>query len=988
MNVRKYTYVLERCFNSMERKTEIAFGPFRLDPQQKKLWKGDEELKLGPTATAVLQVLIEQAGQLVSQEELLQEVWAETAVSKKALQGCIRQIREVLGDSVARPNYIETITRQGYRFLAPVVDMLAGAVSAFPFVGRDTEQSQLHTYLRRALARERQVVFVTGEPGIGKSTLVEQLLRHVRQSSRMSIGLGQCLEQYGEGEAYLPILDALSRLCKGKRSGLCRRVLSRHAPSWMLQMSGLLSEEERAALQQQVQGMTRQRMVYELAEGLEALSAEIPLILVLEDLHWSDYSTIEFISHLARRREPARLLIIGTYRPGDIAGSTHPLKSMQQELSLRGECQELALQRLAPDDIAAYIALRFPDNTVGDAIAQTVYERTEGNALFMLNVVNVLASRDPHYLLDPDKEYWERKEDTATIDIPATLQQMIATRLDKLTATDRQALEAASLIGRDFSAAAVAAAIEQDTVQVEDVCVEIARHGQFLESTGPSEWPDGTVATQFRFSHELYREILSAEITAGRRIRLHQRIGERLEAGYGAQCKEVAGDLAIHFEHGRDYARAIQHLQQAAENANFRCAYHEAILHLRKGLQLLEHLPDTIQRAEQELMLQAALGATFISTQGFAAKEVEQAYSRARTLCQQVDDSPQLPWVLRGLTAFYSVRAEHQVAYGLAKQCFDLATARQDRIFLVGAHLELASALIYLGDFSSALQFLEKGTLLYNSQEHDAHAFVYGQHFGVSCLTRMAAPLWYLGYPEQALEKSREALALARKQPHTFSLAYALAFVAVFHSSRREWDITQRYAEEVITLSAEHGFPIWAALGNILRGAALAMQGQAKEGIILLREGLEAWRDTGAEVAQPRLLALFIEAYLQLGMTEEGGRVLDEAFALLNKSDERWWEAELYRVKGELLLARKTRESVVQEADVEQCFQTALDVARSQSAKAFELRAAMSLGRLWKKLGRGDDALRLLEEIYNWFTEGFDTTDLREAKILIEQLSA
>jgi predicted ATPase len=358
-----------------------------------------------------------------------------------------------------------------------------------------------------------------------------------------------------------------------------------------------------------------------------------------------------------------------------------------------------------------------------------------------------------------------------------------------------------------------------------------------------------------------------------------------------------------------------------------------------------------------------------------------------RELCQKVEDSPQLPWVLRGLTAFYSVRAEHQVTYDLAKQCFDLATARQERIFLIGAHLELASALIYLGDFAQALQFLEKGATLYNSQEQDAHAFLYGQHFGVSCVVRMAEPLWYLGYPDQALKKSQEALVLARIQPHTFSLAYALSFATALHASRREWGITQGYAEEVITLSTEQGFPVWAAVGNMMQGWALAMQGQAKEGIVPICKGLDAWRETGAEVGRARFLALLVEAYLQLGLTEAGGRVLDEAFTVLNKSGERWWEAELYRVKGELLLAQKMPNTASQEIEVEQYFQKALDVSRFQSAKSFELRAAISLGQLWKQQGRGDDALRLLQGVYNWFTEGFETADLREAKGLIEKLS-
>ena len=743
---------------------------------------------------------------MVSQEELLQQVWAETAVTKKSLQGCIRQIREVLGDDVARPSYIETITRQGYRFLAPVLDVHTNIVPPTHFVGRDPERAQLQACVRRALARERQVVFVTGEPGIGKSALVEQVLSQIRQSGRVSIGLGQCLEQYGEGEAFLPILEALSHLCKGSRSVLCRAVLSQYAPSWMLQMSGLLGDEERVALQQRVQGTTRQGMLYELAEGLEALTAEIPLVLVLEDLHWSDYSSIELLSYLAQRREPARLLLIGTYRPGDIATSGHPLKSVQQELSLRGQCQELLLQRLAPSDISAYIAQRFPDNTVSKAIAKTVYERTEGNALFMVNVVNVLASHSKDLLVQRNG-HWEFKENTETLRIPDTLQQMIATRLEKLAPAQRRTLDAASLIGREFAAAAVAAAMEQETVQVEEVCTELARQGQFLESKGTSEWPDGTVCTQFGFLHELYREILSQKITAGRRIQLHQRIGERLEAGYGGQCKAIAGELAVHFEQGRDYECAIRYLQHAAENANLRCAYHEAIRHLRRGLGLLEYLSDTVQRAEQELMLQAALGPALLATQGFAAQEVEDTYSRARELCHSVVDTPQLFWVLWGLSSFYSARAERQISYELGIQILALAQRKQEQILMVGAHLELGSSLFSFGNFIEARNHLAKGIALYDPQQHGSQAFMYGEDFGISCFSRMAGILWFLGYPDQAMQKSQQALTLAQG-PHLFSLAYALNFAAELHHLRREADVAQEYANRVVVLAIKQDFPI------------------------------------------------------------------------------------------------------------------------------------------------------------------------------------
>ena len=960
--------------------TTFAFGPFRLDPVKRQLWKGQDEIKLRPTAFAVLRALVEKSGKIVTQEELLQQVWAETTVTKKALQVCITEIREVLGDNAAQPNYIQTVARKGYRFLVPLAATQLFGDSTPYLVGRDAEHDQLHTAFTQALGGQRQLVFVTGEPGIGKSTVVERFLGTLAEEGQVRVGRGQCLEQYGEGEAYFPVLEALSRLCREPWGAACMAALGQYAPSWMLQMPGLLSKGELVALQHKVQGTTRQRMLYELAEALEVLSTDHPIVLVFEDLHWSDHSTIELISYLAQRRELNRLLVIGTYRPVDVLTNSHPLRGMKQELQTHEQCQELQLGRLTEDDIAAYLSKRFPGGEQAPDLAGTIYQRTEGNALFMVNMANALLNQG---VLVQTDQGWELRRAAETVRMPETLQQMIETRLEKLTAEQLQILETASLIGGEFAAAAVAAGIGQDAIAVEDVCTDLVRHGQFIELRGTAEWPDGTVSTHYGFLHALYREVLAGRVSVGRRVRLHQRIGERLEQAYRGQQHEIAGELAVHFEQGRDYARAVQYLQQAAETANYRCAYHEAIHHLRRGLQLLKQLPDTPERVERELMLQLSLGVSLMATKGYGDPEAKKAYNRAQKLCSQAGETAKLVPILRGLAAFYYVRGDLQTARGLAEDLLEQAQRLNDRALLVGAHHEIGGTLSSLGEFASALWHFNQGLTCYDSQKQSPYTTLYGNDPGVACFARACVALWFLGYPDQALASSAKAVALAEQLSHPNSLVYALFFAAIIAQFCGRIDSAQEQARTATRISAEHGFPVWGLAGTMLQGLVLAQKGQSKEGVVQIQDGIAGWKALGVEIELPSFLSLLVEAYRQEEQAQQGLSVLAEALERIDQSGERYYEAEIYRLRGELLLQTTQKK----ETEAEHCFQKAIDIARHQNAKSLELRAAMSLGRLWHQQGKRSEALRIIEEVYSWFTEGFDTKDLQEAKVLMRQLS-
>jgi DNA-binding winged helix-turn-helix (wHTH) protein/tetratricopeptide (TPR) repeat protein len=1013
--------------------TCFCFGSYRLDPVNERLWRGTKLVPLRPKPFALLRYLVAHAGRLVTKAELLRALWPETRVSAEVLKGYIHELRTVLGEKAEAPRFIETVARRGYRFMGTVTATAAAtppeerreapATTTGPprvpsppapeppvIVGREAELQQLQGWLAQALGGRRQVVFVTGEAGIGKTTLVETFVAQAVIPRGCWLGLGQCIEHFGVGEAYLPVLAALGQLCRAPDHEHWRARLEQQAPTWLMQMPALLSAAVQEALQRRTLGATRERMLRELAEALEVLTTEQPLVLVLEDLHWSDYATLDFLAFVARRSGPARLLVLGTYRPAEVILREHPLKGVKQELQLHSQCQELALELLPEIAVAAYLTARFPDHQVPAALVHTLYQRTDGNPLFLVTIVEELLRQG--LLVPVEKELVLNDALAGTLMVPATLHQMLEQQFERLSATEQQMLEAASVAGVEFSAAAVAAGLATPVEEVEQRCAVLARRGQFVRAMGTAEWPDGTVASRYGFLHALYPEVLYERVTAAQRVSLHRRIGEREEQAYGARASELAAELAVHFEQGREQSKAVQYLQQAGQRASQRSAYVEAIGHLTKGLELLKALPDSPERAQQELTLQLALGDALVVVKGYADQDVETIYTRARELCRQLGETLQLVSVLDRLAIFYTNRQELQTTRELAEQMMRLAQSVQDRSLLSLAHARLGYISYWLGELIAARSHFEQGIALYDFQK-DPRPTVNTVHHGVECLSYTSWTLWALGYPEQALKRNYEAMALAGELAFPFALTAALGCAALFHLLRREGSPARERAEAVITLSTEQGFASWLAIGTMVRGWALVERGQVTEGIAQMRESRMFF-------LAPYVLA---EACGKVGQVEEGLTVLAKAMAVVDKTGMRVNHAELYRLKGELTLqqSREHRagrgeqraESTEQGArskrrlenssslqapslkpqapsgvqrEAEECYLKAIDIARKQQAKSRELRATTSLARLWQHQGKQHEAHRMLSEIYTWFTEGFDTKDLQEAKALLAAL--
>ena len=926
----------------------------------------------------------------MTKEELIRAVWPSTSGSEALPKGCIRELRRTLGDDRAAPRFIESMGRRGYRFIAPV----AAAARPDPglrtpgvlLVGREAELGQLQRWQEKALGGERQVVFVTGEPGIGKTTVVDAFLQQVAETGAPWIARGWCSEQYGAGEAYLPVLEALGRLCRETGGERVITLLGQHAPRWLVQMPALLGDTDLEALQRKVKGATRERMLREMAEAVEALTAEAPLVLVLEDLQWSDYSTLDLISSLAQRREPARLLLIGTYRPADVIVSGHPLKAVKHELQAHGQCEELPLGFLTVAEISRYLAARFPRHRLPAELAQTVHRRTDGNPLFMVNVVQYLVAQQ---LIAEVAGEWRLKAriEEVAVAVPESLRQLIAMQIDQLTKEERDVLDAASVAGGEFSAATVAAVLERKIERVEQQCEELARRGQFLGSIGMGGLPDGTVAGRYAFSHTLYQQVLYDRLAAARRMRLHRRIGEYQEVTYGERAGEIAAELAVHFERGQDYLRAVRYHRHAAENALRRSAHREATAYLTKGLELLDTLPDTPERAPQELVLQITLGPALMATEGYAAPEVGRAYTRARELCRQVGDTPQLFPMLRGLQRFCLARAQLQPAGELGEHCLRLAEGAADAELLLEANLALGERSFFLGELDTAQAHLARAIALHDRQQRPSPTLPIVQDPGVAGRFHAALVLWLLGHPDQALQASQEMRAIAQERSHPFTLAYAGSGAAILHHFRREEGLVQQQAEAALAQSKAPGFALFLAQATFLRGWALAVRGRGEEGTALMRRGLTTWLATGAEIMRPYYLALLAEAYGKLGQAKEGRTLLAEALAAAHQTGERWWEPELHRLRGELTLesnARKLGPGLRNE--VEECFRQAMETAHHQGAKSLELRAVVSLSRLWQRRGEKKRARQMLADIYGSFSEGFETADLREARSLLEDI--
>jgi TOMM system kinase/cyclase fusion protein len=850
----------------------------------------------------------------------------------------------------------------------------AGSTGLTPLVGREPEVGLLLERWAQVKDGLGQVVLLSGEAGIGKSRLVQVLTKQVATEPQAWLTPCQC-SPYHQHTALYPMIDLLERVAlRFEREESPPQKLSK-LEGFLVQyglplaetvplFATLLSLPLPAAYvplpvssEQQ-----KQQTLRALLTILLRIAAQQPVLFVMEDLHWVDPSTLELLTLLVDQGPTARILALLTFRP-----------DFSPPWTGRSHLTQVTVTRLPRRQAVEVIRQVADGKALPPEVVEQIVAKTDGVPLFVEELTKMVLESG---LLQEQEDRYALTGPLPALAIPTTLHDSLMARLDRL-ATVKAIAQLGATLGREFAYELLQAVSPWDEETLQRGLHQLVA-AEFLYQLGLP--PQAT----YRFKHALIQEEAYQSLLRSTRQQHHQRIAQVLEAQFPDTAQTQPELLAHHYTEAGLNVHAVPYWQRAGQRASERSAYVDAIAHLTQGLVLLEPLPDTPARAQQELVVQMTLGPVLMAIKGGGAPEVERVYTRARELCERVGEPSELFRVLWGVWFVYNHRGEHRRARELGEELLSLAQRIQDPDLLLEAHHALWAILFFAGELTAARLHLEEGVRLYDPQRHRLHAARYTGHDpGVCCRMLMALSLWLLGYPDQAVASSQEALALAQQLGHPFSVAFALSFAAMLHQCRCEAPLTHARAEAILTLGTEQGNPQVVERGMCLRGWALATSGHEEEGIAQIRHALATYRSTGGTRDRPYYLALLAEASAQGGQTSEGLEALAEALALLATSGVRWWEAELYRLRGELLL----RYAVAPPGEAEACFQQALDVARRQQARSLELRAATSLSRLWQEQGKCKDAHDLLAPIYGWFAEGFDTADLQEAKVLLTELA-
>jgi class 3 adenylate cyclase/predicted ATPase len=834
----------------------------------------------------------------------------------------------------------------------------AGALA--PLVGREHELGLLCERWELAKGGESQIVLLSGEAGIGKSRMVQALRQEIGDEPHFRLRY-QCSPDHANS-AFHPVIRRLeqaagfsnedSREAKlAKLEALLRPTtedLEAIVPLFVALLS--LPGKDRYGPLDLTPQQLRDRTIAALIDQVLALSRLRPVLFVVEDAHWIDPSTKTLVGEIMARVVDQAVFMLITNRPED----TPPWPGHPHLTSV-------ALNRLGRKQSAMIVQSVGGQDLTG-AIVERIVARADGV---------------PVYLEELTMAIVEGGLDIEASDIPATLQASLLARLDRLEDA-REVAQIGAAIGREFSYGLLAAVAGMSEAELNGALGRLVDSQLAFQRGSP---PEAT----YTFKHALMQDAAYDSLLKRRRQELHRSIAEVLERDYPSVEETEPELLARHYTEAALVDQAIAYWQLAGRRAIERSANLEAIAYLTKGLELVLGLPETPEQTRQELELQIALGPALMSAKGWGAPEVEKAYVRARELCLKVGETSQLFAVTWGLWHHYAHCSQLQTAQGLADELLSVAKKQSDPAYLLQAHHSAWTTCYGLSKLRSCRDHTELGISLYDFDKHRSHAFHYGGHDpGVCCRTHAATVLWLLGYPDQALEKVHDAVTLAERLAHPHSLVLALSCSTYLHQFRREPSLVQEFAEAAIAVCNEHGVaPHYLAGGTVLRGWAMAVDGQAEKGVAEMQQGLAALRATGASKRQSYYLTLLGEAHGQTGEADQGLQVLSEALELIEKGDERPSEAEIYRLKGQLLLSRSAKNSVKAEAD----YRRAIEVARSQEAKSLELRAAVSLGHLWRQQGKIDEARDLLAQTYEWFSEGFDTADLKKAKTLLDELS-
>jgi class 3 adenylate cyclase/predicted ATPase len=840
------------------------------------------------------------------------------------------------------------------------------------FVGRREQLEQLGRAWEAARAGHGQIVAVMGEAGVGKSRLFHEFKVPLQTQCRV---LETFSVSHGKAHAYLPVIDLLRTYFnigleddeRARREKVTGKVLAldRTLEDTLAYVFALLGMADPTSGLSQMDSQIRRRRTLEAVKRiLLRETLDQPLTLICEDLHWFDGESQAFLDLLVESVATARLLLLVNYRPEYHHGWGSKTYYTQLRLDPlgRAEAGELLAALLGAGAAAGLGRLQ-----------GVILDKTEGNPFFIEEVVQTLAEEG---VLRGERGSYRVEKVPAELHIPVTVQGLLTSRIDRLPAAEKELLQLLAVIGKEFRFGLVQRVADHPEEEVHGLLAGLQAREFIYEQPAFPE-------PEYTFKHALTQEVAYGSVLGARRRVLHGRTAQAIEEVFRYNLDTQYAELARHYSRTDNAAKAVEYLRLAGTQAVERGAYEEAVAQLSRGLELLPELPEGAEHEQQELLLQLALGWALLITKGVTAPEVEHVYGRAAELCTRGAAGPQLWRALAGLCAFYTVRADLQRARGLAEQLLESARPSGDAWGVFIGHYIVGITLFWQGELSAAREHLQQAFDLGGQLRQRLSALPYEavERLVLSRAYR-AHVLYQLGYPDQALRASRESVALAREIGRPFALTTALLHDGALHQFRGDVEVVRERAEALIALATEHGFYQYVMSGLLLRGCAFAAGGQIEAGIKELRGALDLLRGAGSEMGRPHFSGVLAEAYGKAGQPAQGLAVLEEAVECMNRTGQRLLEAELQRIKGDLLLAV----SRDKEAEAEDCFRHAIDCARRQGAKSWQLRGALSLSRLWREQGKHEDARKLLAEIYGWFTEGFDTVDLKEAKTLLEEL--
>lgn len=864
----------------------------------------------------------------------------------------------------------------GERVVESRFDARSGAV-LLPMVGRDQELALLAERWELAKSGKGQCALLEGEAGIGKSRIARALLDTVADEPHIRIRY-QC-SPYHRDSALWPVIQQLGHAAGFARDDLPEARLDKlevllgqavddsHAVAPLIaDLMGLDGATRYGELGLTPQAQ-RARTLDALIQQLLGLAGKEPVLVVLEDAHWIDPTTLKMIGQALDRIAMARVLILLTSRPDQNPDqAAHPHDTHLTRMAAHTHVTHLIRRAAHPH--VTHLTL----NRLGRAGVEAIMVSLGGESLPTRTIDAIIARTDgvPLFVEELTKAVLE----TGETSIPASLQDWLMARLDRIPDV-KEIAQIAACVGRDFPHDLLAAVTERPEAELTTALQRLADAELIFRRGIPPE-------ARYTFKHALVQVAAYHSLLKSRRQQLHKRIAKRLDERFPETAETEPELLAHHYTHAGLADQAITYWQKAGERAVRRSANEEAKEQLERGLELLEKLPDPTERACRELSLQATLGPALMAVEGQGEAVTGQSYARALELSQQVGDTRQHFQALWGYWRYRFIGAELRRSRDLAEQCLALAEQAADVEFILEGRFALGGTLLFMGDLDAARDHLERADELYDLEQHRHLSFHYGQDPGASIKSYQGHTLWPRGHPDRALERCQTALTLAEKLAHPHTLAQVSNYLAMTHGFRREWAAAKRQAEVTIEISLEQDFPQTLGLARVFRGRALAEQGDVTEGVSEIEEGLNLRKSIGATLGWLFGASLWADALGMAGEIKDGLDVLTHALDHAGKSGESFHLPEIYRVRGKLLL----QQDMGNHREAADAFGRAIDLARAQRAKLLELRAARDLSHLLAEQGERRKADDLLAPIYGWFTEGFDTADLEDAKVLLVEL--